>query len=405
MSSNCHRLKGFRGSPANPDARSSKSDSEIQAGGRPMIRTTRSNGIVTAAVMAALAILMAGCGSATDTRPAGSEPIHLPVSSRPPATSTVRPSSPPSATPRPAGTLDNPIDLASLALETRTIRPSAIIETKVGPYSVIQTGGWLWVGSPDGLVRIDPEAKTAAFVDHDHGAKVVARGVNVWRAAYLDDRVTRYDGRTGKILGRVTLPAPLGMSVSGPLWVSLHNSGEIVQVNESTGAEIRRVMVATEGASGAGEVMPIGSDVWVVSTDDRSVVQVDARSGRLGRRIEFPDPVCEQAAFTATAIWVCLAVGEDEPPLVQRLDVASGALGPVYRFESSPASAISVGATTWLPTARGMLGVDAATGVPARFLAIDAGDVVPRYAIKAFGSIWVVCRDGQVLQFTLSDFA
>jgi hypothetical protein len=201
----------------------------------------------------------------------------------------------------------------------------------------------------------------------------------------------------------VTLPAPLGMSVSGPLWVALHNSGEIAQLNESTGEVIQRVTVATEGASGAGEVMPIGDDVWVVSTDDHSITQVDARTGKVGRRVDFEITVCEQAAYTANAIWACLIRGDDEPPLVQRLDPRTMTLGPVYRFESSPGSAITIGELTWLPTSRGLVGVDAASGTPKRFLRIG-DDVEARYAIRAFGSVWVVCRDGRVLRFALSDF-
>jgi hypothetical protein len=407
VSSIHHLVKDSILAAANPGvSQRRRAAAGISPGGRPMARRNQSRAATAVAAVIAMAVLVGGCGSATATLPArsgetrqASPPPRSGETGQPAA--NVLPSASPSLA---AGTLEQPIDLASLALDERSIEPTAVIETEIGPYSVIQTEGSLWVGSPDGLVRIDPDTNTAGFIDHEHGAKVVGRGVNVWRAAYLDDRLTRYDGRSGKVLKRVTVPAPLGMSASGPLWVALHNSGEIVQVNESTGEVIRRVTVATEGASGTGEVMPIGDDVWVVSSDDQSIVQVDARSGRVGRQVDFGMPVCEQAAFTASAIWACLNTGDDEKPLVQRLDTRTSTLGPVYRFEGSPASAFTVGDLTWLPTSHGLVGVDAASGVPKRFLRIAIDDVVARYAIKAFGSIWVVCRDGQVLRFARSDF-
>jgi putative pyrroloquinoline-quinone binding quinoprotein len=356
-----------------------------------------------------LATTLGGCGSAAPA--ATGVQGNATASSGPPQGSAMRSVAAPTWAPSPslkaqgpAGTIERPIDLAALTLDTRTITPLAVIDTRVGAYSVISTGRELWVGSPDGLVRIDPDTNTASFIDHDHGAKIVARGANVWRAAYLDDRMTRYDGGSGKVLRRVELPAPLGMSISGPLWVALHNSGEIAQVNESTGAVIRTVKVGTEGASGSGEIIPMNGDIWVVVTDDDSIVQVDARTGKVGKRVDLGRSVCEQAAFAAGAIWLCLPVGDDEPPLVRRFVPGTASLGPVYRFPSSPGSAIVSGGTTWLPTTGGLVGVDSASGVPGRFLRIDAPDLVARYAIRAFDSVWVVCPDGRVLRFDVAAF-
>jgi DNA-binding beta-propeller fold protein YncE len=193
------------------------------------------------------------------------------------------------------------------------------------------------------------------------------------------------------------------MSASGPLWVALHNSGQIVQLNESTGQVLRTVQVGTEGASGAGEVIPVGRDVWVVSTDDESIVGVDARTGEIRRRVELGRRACEQAAEAAGSIWVCLQDGQGEQPLIRRLDPATGSLGPAYRFVTGPGSAVVVGDETWLPTTGGLVGVETRSGTPDRFLRIDVPDFVAGYAIKAFGAVWVVGRDGQVVRLDPAD--
>src|SRR5262245_5552816 len=57
-----------------------------------------------------------------------------------------------------------PVAIEALDLPATEIQPTAAIQT-VAAYTFAVTGGTLWLGSPDGLVRIDPDTNTAMVVD------------------------------------------------------------------------------------------------------------------------------------------------------------------------------------------------------------------------------------------------
>lgn len=130
---------------------------------------------------------------------------------------------------------------------------------------------------------------------------LVADG-SVWVAAHHAAAVVRIDAATGKVLARIaTADQPGGGAAgAGLVWFTHYGASHLmVAIDPATNSVVRRI--ALPGESCCAPAVLDGA-VWVTAggADSPAVVAVDARTGRVGTRIERADgPVT-----VGTALWV-----------------------------------------------------------------------------------------------------
>jgi hypothetical protein len=299
-----------------------------------------------------------------------------------------------------------PVILDGLDLPEAQITPKAAIQA-VAAYSFAVTGGTVWIGSPDGLVRIDPDTNTATVVDPEPGATVVARGIYLWRAALHLDRVTRYAGYSGEVRSRVSIPGAYGISPSGPVWVAERFNGKIDRLDESTGRVLQTVVTGRSPDSGPSGILEVGRELWVAQVDDRNFARVDPLTGEILGHVDVGLRPCQQQGVAAGAIWLCQGSDDAEPtPTVRRLDAQTQEMGPAYITSAPVVSALMVNDLVWLPIGRRLIGMDPDSGVAMHALTVDGLHYQENVSliVRASRSIWVATTAGRVLRFDPTDF-
>ena len=68
-----------------------------------------------------------------------------------------------------------------------------MIFTAYGANDHAVAGGSIYLGSPQGLMRIDPRSNQVSIVDHDPGSALSVLRDTLWRAAWATGDVYRYD--------------------------------------------------------------------------------------------------------------------------------------------------------------------------------------------------------------------
>jgi streptogramin lyase len=145
----------------------------------------------------------------------------------------------------------------------------------------------------DGIVRrIDPATnKVDAVAKGLPGADGFAfSGGDVWVALHHAQGIAELNGVTGKLIGRLAVPAPGGgVTASGPsdvavgfgsIWTDVPNIAALVRLDPATH---KVVAVIHDGANCCGNVVVAGDSVWI--TSGGSVDRIDPKTNTVGTRI------------------------------------------------------------------------------------------------------------------------
>jgi hypothetical protein len=172
---------------------------------------------------------------------------------------------------------------------------------------------------------------------HDLGAAdwlAMAAG-SAWVSGLGDGRneIGRLQGQTGKLLNKVTVPAPvcMGMDVGyGSVWAATCAPATVTRINAKTGKVQARVAVdaaglVTESSLAAGE-----GGVWVLADDisRKQVVKIDPRSDKVVKTAPAPDEATNIRAGLG-GLWVTAETGK-----LTRLD--PGDLSTVAEIDLGP---------------------------------------------------------------------
>lgn len=193
---------------------------------------------------------------------------------------------------------------------------------------------------------------------------------------------TALDIRSG--LGRFHAATP------GAVWIAT-GQGQLVRLDPATNRVVASIPVGEVG-SGYGGFNPVavvsdGQRVWAVS--DRSLVEIDPQTNRVGRRIELPD-VLYTALLDGDTIW---ASAYDDGR-VYRVDLKSGKVVAAL----SPGGVVSLAAgegAIWavLLEANDVLRIDPATNQVAATIPIN-DSTVGGFVTVAHGSVWATTVRG-----------
>ena len=132
-----------------------------------------------------------------------------------------------------------------------TARPSAefspdgqaaqMIFTAYGANDHAIVGGSIFLGSPQGLMRIDPRSNQASIVDHDPGSALWALRDTLWRSAWTTGDVYRYDALSAQRTLEAKVSLPVGIYASdNAVWVAEHEAGDVVRLDPQTGSPLGR---------------------------------------------------------------------------------------------------------------------------------------------------------------------
>lgn len=270
---------------------------------------------------------------------------------------------------------------------------------------VSSAAGQIWVATQhDGYVRrIDPYKQR--LVGHPifvakRMVGLASTGHALWTIDQLRGRLARIDAASGKVrfirLGSAYLP-DLAVT-SNEVWVSSNSptapGATLTRVDPRTGAVTRRIALdfATE------QIEVSGDSLWATNERQRSVLQMNAASGRVvGKPVQvrqFP----ERLLATERVVW---AVAVDPATSAERGELfrIDPRTHQAVRTKTVPAGVSSIvtgGGRLWLATRRApqegpavgeVVPLDPSTG-SALSAAIRVGEY-PASLVFAFGALWV----------------
>jgi DNA-binding beta-propeller fold protein YncE len=228
--------------------------------------------------------------------------------------------------------------------------------TPYPPSAISSNGNWVWISYHNGTSVTELNAKTGAIVRtipaSPHPGAVIDLSVvgdRLWVPNLAPSSVTEFDASTGKIIrvesARYLKIGLLTLYVAGDdahIWVM---GPPLTELNALTGARVRAIggsgdaslfqVSKTEGGPHA--IADDGVHVWVTNQFKDSVVEIDARTGRVVRVIEgpkghpttyFDSPV--GIASDRSHVWVT-SIGNNS---VAELNAKTGALIKVLRTQS-----------------------------------------------------------------------
>jgi glutamine cyclotransferase len=179
--------------------------------------------------------------------------------------------------------------------ERDAVQPAEIVR-EYGPFpgvahvrGVTFAGGLVWFASGERLQALEPESgRIVRTLDVACDAGTAFDGRHLFQIA--DGRIQRIDPATGEIVS--TIPAPGGAGASGlawgegSLWVGRYRDRTIHQVDPVTGAVLRTI----ESSRFVTGVTWVDDELWhgTWEGDASDIRQVDARTGRVLRRLELP---------------------------------------------------------------------------------------------------------------------
>ena len=236
-------------------------------------------------------------------------------------------------------------------------RPPAAVETteaatiKVGskPCGVVVADAKVWVSNfDDGTVQwIDPVTNRASApvgVGSQPCGLAVGAG-SLWVENFGSDDVTRLDLATGKVQATVPVgdqPYDVAFSL-GSAWVTDWADGTVSRIDAATN---QRSVVEVGGAPTG--IAPSAGKLWVALGTANSVVSIDARSGKVEKRIVMPSPAT-WTAYDEKAVWISMRDTGD----VVRIDTTTGTVVATMHLGGVPQDGAVLGDDVWVPTKSG----------------------------------------------------
>ena len=329
-------------------------------------------------VLAALAVLLWGCGAAPKAPATTPSPTAASVATSPAPNATVAP---------PAADATIPTVEAMAAARTE-LPASPTPALPPGVVAAIDVGGnafgtaadrdslWVQVDPPgDGLVRIDARTNkiTASIPD---GRNAAFGAGSLW-VATGDRGVLRVDPENGKVLARIP---DVGASYlaygEGAVWAPIE--GEVARIDPETDK-----VVATIPVDCADKALAVGEgSVWLACRDDRAVVRVDVRSNKQVANIPTGDAGAHDIAVTPGAVWVT-----DTPNEMARIDPRTNKVVAVIPNVGGGVGITSAGGELWASDASGIARIDTRTNKVVRRIELGPGFY---YGLEHVGKIfWV----------------
>jgi DNA-binding beta-propeller fold protein YncE len=229
--------------------------------------------------------------------------------------------------------------------------------------------------------------------------RIAAGSEKIWVVSEGDGTLTRIDAATDRVLGTAL---PLGKGIAGVavgggwVWVTDARTGELLRVNDETGAVAARIDVG--GRPGA--VVYGGGRVWVADESGGGIAAINAKGGRVVRRDLPPHAAPLRLAVGAGGLWVSSA----ETASVRRIDLGTFAAGDPILVGRGPAGVTVANGLVWIansrsgtvtrvdPTLGGVTGAPIAVGsrpggidagTSAVWVAVSGEDAVRRLALDS----------------------
>jgi hypothetical protein len=344
-----------------------------------------------------LLVLLAGCATRGESdHRAGAAGGHPPTASAPASSTT------------PAA--DGPETYLGLPVEPARSAHVLDDHTAGGMLLAQSHPNRLWVGGSDGLWWIDPGDEAVHKIDSKPGVGVFLRGTSLYRAAYYEGDVARYDasGRQARETARTQAPAPLyGLGNGDGVWVTDHTGGRLLQLDPTTLG--RQTTLQLGPRSGgyhhalAGLATVGRHTLWVVSERDQQLYEIDTRRATVVDRIGLDARPTDQLVPAGDdRLWVMLSRLENpEHADLELVDTSTGMV--VTRVvahddafqtrdteELTGAAPVVVDGEVWVPADEHLVHLDATNGWrPDRVLALPMPGMMARFAAVASGSLWV----------------
>jgi streptogramin lyase len=296
----------------------------------------------------------------------------------------------------------------SPAAGATTARPTAesssdgqatqMIFTAYGANDHAIAGGSIYLGSPQGLMRINPQSNQVSIVDHDPGSSLSVLGDTLWRAAWATGDVYRYDALSAQRTLETKASLPVGIYASdNAVWVAEHEAGDIVRLDPQTGSLIGRTqLVPAADCCGPAGVEPAGDALWSSVPLARKVFKLDSVDGKILADIDLPRHPGPQPHFAVGSIWVRGATDfEDEVPepgLWYRIDPATVKVTELFVDEDASIP-VEVNGELWFPAGDELINVDPETGRTVRSVPLNVEGFAATDMFEAFGSIWVTAAE------------
>jgi streptogramin lyase len=207
------------------------------------------------------------------------------------------------------------------------------------PDSLAVAGDDVWVRvdfanghDPGAVLRLDPRTgRVLARVSVGSGSGIAVGARSVWvpRRFNSAEDIDRIDRRRAVIVDRIGVRNVDGaVEAAGVLWVAVH-AGTIVQIDARSGRVVRRwhaLAPSDAGASGAGTLVADPRGLWVLSTSRAELFRLEA--GKVIRRIAVDPTAQPLLARTRGGFWISAGGGPSAataaPNRLERIDPDTG---------------------------------------------------------------------------------
>jgi streptogramin lyase len=273
-----------------------------------------------------------------------------------------------------------------------------MIFTAYGANDHAVAGGSIYLGSPQGLMRIDPQSNQASIVDHDPGSALSGLQDTLWRAAWATGDIYRYDAVSAERTLETKASLPVGIYASDDaVWVAEHEAGDVVRLDPQTGTLIGRTqLVPAVDCCGPSGVQPAGDALWSTVPLAKKVFKLDSVDGKVLAEIDLPHHPGPRARFAVGSIWVRGATDfEDdvpEPGLCYRIDSATAKVTELFVDEDAWIP-VEINGELWFPAGDDLINVDPETGRTIRSVPLNVEGFAATDMFEAFGSIWVTAEE------------
>jgi glutamine cyclotransferase len=164
-----------------------------------------------------------------------------------------------------------------LQIDPDTSRVIGRVEVEGPLFGLAFTRGQLWLGTLQGLVRIDPQTRTVVEtieLESFEPQGLTPDGDVLWISSGLQGTVLRFDTRTGRVLDRFDVDDDSlfgGIVVGDSYWVS-GNNGTVFRLDARTGDVVDQLDLVGFGP------MPADGDLWTVDFLSNTVFRLDERA-------------------------------------------------------------------------------------------------------------------------------
>jgi len=191
--------------------------------------------------------------------------------------------------------------------EPRSVEPDATIEVSANLNGLVLTDDAVWVGTAEGVVRIDPGTNQIIRrirVPNLAGYFALAFG-SAWVTDYDAFVVRRVDPRTGRVLAEIPSGAnPEGLGhTDDAIWVANHHDGTVTRIDPSTNSVVATVSVGRAGIGGPQQLLAAGDAVWVGVPNEHAVVKIDAATNQVAAVIRAPGGGCGNLLLVGRHLW------------------------------------------------------------------------------------------------------